>query len=333
MEWDELKHRPVFIAGHPKSGTSLLLNLLDSHPQLVVFPEETVFFRRVLRLLAQTSPDRWFEIAVKHLIHFFQWDSQNPVPGQTGFESHDYSDVSYQQVHSELMDIWDQVEVEADVLGAAALAFGTVSGQLGEETAWWVEKTPLNEYYADEIFVRWPEARMLHIVRDPRDNYSSYERKHADWTAQHFARKWRRSTRAGSINQQKYGITRYLMVNYEDLVINTRQKIEQISDFLGIKLTENLLQPTKVGRGWKANTMFDEVFEQVSSSPVGRWRSILSDFDVGVIETIASKQMKAQGYPLAGRGGLRAFAYGLYWRLRQNYYFSLGAGRNQKGFR
>ena len=36
-----LRDRPVFICGHPKSGTSLLRNLLDSHSELVVYPEET----------------------------------------------------------------------------------------------------------------------------------------------------------------------------------------------------------------------------------------------------------------------------------------------------
>jgi len=39
-----LRDHPVFLGGHPKSGTSLLRALLDSHPQLVVYPEESGFF-------------------------------------------------------------------------------------------------------------------------------------------------------------------------------------------------------------------------------------------------------------------------------------------------
>ena len=34
-----LPDRPVFICGHPKSGTSLLRAMLDSHPELLVYPE------------------------------------------------------------------------------------------------------------------------------------------------------------------------------------------------------------------------------------------------------------------------------------------------------
>ena len=39
--------RPVFVVGYPKSGTTLVVSLLDGHPQLVVFPEETEFMRAI----------------------------------------------------------------------------------------------------------------------------------------------------------------------------------------------------------------------------------------------------------------------------------------------
>src|SRR6185503_18605589 len=36
--------RPVFICGHQRSGTTLLQNLLDDHPQLLVLPSEGTYF-------------------------------------------------------------------------------------------------------------------------------------------------------------------------------------------------------------------------------------------------------------------------------------------------
>ena len=52
----ELRDSPVFIAGHPKSGTSLLRSVLDSHPELVAYPEETSFFRRYLPKTSRKKP-------------------------------------------------------------------------------------------------------------------------------------------------------------------------------------------------------------------------------------------------------------------------------------
>src|SRR5262245_11056209 len=39
---------PVLLCGYPKSGTTLLLALLDHHPDLLVFPEESRFFTQML---------------------------------------------------------------------------------------------------------------------------------------------------------------------------------------------------------------------------------------------------------------------------------------------
>src|SRR5438046_10624265 len=40
--------RACFISGASKSGTTLLVLLLDSHPELVVMPQDTVYFPTVL---------------------------------------------------------------------------------------------------------------------------------------------------------------------------------------------------------------------------------------------------------------------------------------------
>ena len=37
----------------------------------------------------------------------------------------------------------------------------------------WVEKTPYNAGHIDRILSAWPGAKMIHVVRDPRDVYAS----------------------------------------------------------------------------------------------------------------------------------------------------------------
>src|SRR3984893_8212651 len=40
--------RACFIAGPAKSGTTLLVTLLDGHPELLVFPQDTAYFATAL---------------------------------------------------------------------------------------------------------------------------------------------------------------------------------------------------------------------------------------------------------------------------------------------
>ena len=83
---------PIFICGHPKAGTSLLTSLLDGHPDLVVYPEETLFFRRFLPAIEGKSDDEKLALADELLIHFFQWNLENPPEHQKDYPDRDYSE-------------------------------------------------------------------------------------------------------------------------------------------------------------------------------------------------------------------------------------------------
>jgi protein-tyrosine sulfotransferase len=293
----ELREHPIFICGHPKSGTSLLRSIFDSHPQLVVFPEETVFFRRYLPRAAGLDPEGMLALADQLLIHIFRWNAAHPVPDQEDFPGRDYSTISFDEVHQVMRQLVDQqYRNPGDILSAAVLAFGQVSGQIGPLSRGWVEKSPYNEYFADQIFGWWSAARCIHILRDPRDNYVSYRRKHPDWTPEFFAASWNRSTRAGMQNQERFGMARYLILRYEDLVLSPEKELEKLMVFLQIEWDPALISPTRAGSQWGGNSMFASQFQEISAKPVGRWKDRLAQDDAIVIEIGARKWIKVCGY-------------------------------------
>lgn len=319
----DLRDRPIFICGHPKAGTSLLRAVFDSHPQLVVYPEETVFFRRFLPRAAGLDVEQLLSLADETLIHIFQWNPTNPPPSQAGFPDRDYSAIPFDQVRAEMRRlVAERCRHPGDVLSAAALAYGRVCGQISEQTRGWVEKSPYNEFYAAQIFAWWPQARCVHILRDPRDNYVSYRRKHPDWSAEFFAANWRRSTRTGVENQKRFGVEKYLILRYEDLTQAPQETLRQLTEFLQIDWDASLAAPTRAGAQWQGNSMFAERFQAISAAPVARWKENLSAQDAAVIELIAAAHMKRWGYLLSASAGMsslaarwRAFSWPLRRRL------------------
>ncbi len=296
-----LRDRPVFVCGHPKSGTSLVRSLLDSHPELVVYPEETLFFRRYLPKAQGQSLERKLSLADEYLIHFFEWNLKNPPAHQMGFLDRDYSDISMDAVRRTMRQyVTEGYRHDGDILSAAVLAFGKVSGQLGENSVRWVEKTPLHEYYAEQIFTWWPEALFIQVVRDPRDNYVSYGRKHKDWTARTFAESWSHSTSTGLAWQASCGPDRYRMLRYETLISSPAEVLADLCHFLGISDHPTLKSPTRNGKPWEGNSMFSEQFSQISSSPGGRWKKSMSADDLVILEGLARKPMLQMGYALSG---------------------------------
>jgi hypothetical protein len=299
---NDLRDSPVFIAGHPKSGTSLLRSVLDSHPELVTYPEETSFFRRYLPKVAGKSLLQKTVMSDRYLTHIFEWNQTNPPAHQAGFPDRDYSHIPVAKVRQAVNQlVSERFRHDGDMLSAVILAYGQVTGQLTSATRHWVEKTPYNEHYAAQIYAWWPAAFMVHTVRDPRDNFTSYRRKHSTWSPEAFAMSWVRSTQAGIDNLTRYGTDQYWMLRYEDLVVAPAARLRQLCQFLHINDDPSLGQPARGGKPWAGNSMFEDEFTAISSAPVGRWQESLPAEDVAALEIVAAPWMRRLGYTLSGQ--------------------------------
>ncbi len=294
----ELRDSPVFIAGHPKSGTSLLRSVLDSHPELVAYPEETFFFRRYLPKSAGLGLPEKLALSDQYLTHIFEWNQANPPPHQQGYPDRDYSHIPVTQVRQAVRQfVADRFAHDGDMLSAVILAFGQVTDQLSSLSHYWVEKTPYNEQFTSQIYTWWPAAKVIHTVRDPRDNYASYYRKHTDWSPEGFALSWVHSTQAGLDNLELYGSQRYLLLRFEDLTSTPEVKLSQLCQFLGINDDPSLRQPVRSGKPWGGNSMFADQYTAISTAPVGRWTESLRPDEVATLELLAGPLMNKLGYP------------------------------------
>src|SRR5260370_12753947 len=67
--------RACFVAGQAKSGTTLLVALLDNHPELLVLPEETAYFPTVLTKYAPRGRRAQFDYLTKQSLStvLFDW--------------------------------------------------------------------------------------------------------------------------------------------------------------------------------------------------------------------------------------------------------------------
>ena len=295
-----LRDSPVFIAGHPKSGTSLLRSVLESHPELIAYPEETSFFRRYLPKATGKSLEEKLALSDQFLTHIFEWNQSNPPAHQAGFPDRDYSNIPVAEVRQAVRQFVDECfRHDGDMLSAAILAFGKATGKITSAAHYWVEKTPYNEFYAAQIFAWWPQARIIHIVRDPRDNFASYHRKHTNWSPEIFALNWARSTQAGLDNRERYGDNHVWLLRYEDLVSSPEEKQRELCQFLNIADLPSQRSLARGGKPWQGNSMFGDQFNAISSAPVGRWVETLTEEEAATVEVITGPLMQRLGYAVS----------------------------------
>jgi len=172
----------------------------------------------------------------------------------------------------------------------------------------WAEKTPLNIRHARWILERWPEARIIHVVRDGRDVVCSLrthaerrwvdggwvkvpppERPVADW-----ARRWVADTGAGLALRTD---PRVLTVRYEDLARTPETEIARVLAFLGEPVVPDLLAVEAT-----AGDARPDAAGPVSTRSIGRWRTDLTASEQAEVLTVAGARLRELGYLDADAG-------------------------------
>jgi len=282
---------PIFVVGAPRSGTTLLQLILDSHPDIAM-NGEVHFFDQVLQLRAQI-PDLCAAGAVEH---FFA-----QLPRIDAFQY-------LPNLASQLGEVRARLASDARptyerfflyMLEAPALAAG--AKRCGE-------KTPENIRYLPDLTRILPTAKIVHIVRDPRDVVSSLLKM--PWAPQGVvanALKWKIDMLFMRDFKRDGG--RVHELRYEDLLEHPEATLHALCEFIGVSWTHQMLQFHSIAHGrikdepWKRGTS-----RQLNESARGRWRQDLSAGQVNVVEFVVRPFLEDYGYHPAGTAVRRRIA-------------------------
>jgi hypothetical protein len=163
----------------------------------------------------------------------------------------------------------------------------------------WGDKSLHSELHAEQIFAEFPDARFIHIVRDPRDRYASERRKFSSNEASATAR-WLGSVSAAQRNQQRYP-ERYMVVRYEDLASKPEETVRWVCDFIGEPYVSEMLQmrgaPEHLEQG--GDSSFEHIEPgEISTRSIGRFPNVISGKEIAFIQMIAGRQMADFAYEM-----------------------------------
>jgi hypothetical protein len=297
---------PVFICGFMKSGTTLLKQLLDGHPELIVLPGDSHMVNSINKDMKDAAALA-NKIPFSHKINEWNgyWVSRliNPT-GQKPFWFFGRAEKPYVDF-LEYLKYWrsELPEQECSPFLSVVLAFYCANPERPVKPLFWVEKTPGNEMKFDQIRTFCPNARFIHIVRDPKQNLPSLMKLSlARWrkttAIENFANGIRKSFECGLINLKKADETKYHLLRYENLISRPTVETEKIAQFLGIDLAPSLLRPSVNNRPAVSNSMFDDrrVSGIINSRNNARSWYKLSANDRNVATRILYRSAKRLGY-------------------------------------
>lgn len=177
------------------------------------------------------------------------------------------------------------------------------------------EKDPMNVNYLSTIDKAFPESKVVHITRDPRDVILS--RIKSGWG--------NKNSLIWHISEYKFSICKarkegnaifksnYLEVRYEDLIVNVERELIAICDFLGINFQPQMCQPEKYAGDlvrpdemqWKSN-----VLNPVDKENVGKWKSGFTSKQLFIVESILNDILIQMSYGrVSAKNAAKSFYY------------------------
>ena len=208
--------RACFAAGQAKSGTTLLIALLDGHPQLLVLPEETAYF--------PTALNKYEKFGRRAQVDYLTNEALARVlfGGPPEWEKMDYSHFPTEQFREQFeATTFDPNNVDKDLLVLLMETYAEILGIPLESIVRWVEKMPANRRFIPQILERFPQTKFLITMRDPRAILAAQialekKRRTREFSVYYCVSHWLQAAQL-ALGAQRKEISG-IVVRYEDLV-------------------------------------------------------------------------------------------------------------------
>jgi hypothetical protein len=267
---------PVFVAGLERSGTSLAYALLASHPDIAM-TRRTNLWRYVYRQYGDLADRRNLD---RCLAVMERYKRLRVLELDFGALRRDF--LAGPPTYSHLFELVGR----------------QVANRLGKSR--WGDKSLHTERFAELIVDAYPAARILHMVRDPRDRYASV---HARWGRRlggvgAATAEWLTSVELAMDNERRFPSS-CLTVRYEDLASDPSQTLQRICLFIDAPWREEMLEMggARSFREAGGNSSYGErEGGTISTDSIGKFHSALPPSHVDFIQRRAGAAMELLGY-------------------------------------
>jgi hypothetical protein len=304
---------PILIGGLERTGTSLIFALLASHPAIAMTRRTnwwTYFDGRFGDLGADEALGRILDEMRRYRRH---------RKLELDFDRLERDFRGGERTYCRLFDLMESQYAE----------------RLGRPR--WGDKSLHTERYADRVFECFPEARIIHMVRDPRDRYASALKR---WRSNRggvgsATAAWLASVDLGHRNVERHP-GRYRLLLYEDLVHDAEGELRRVCEFIGVAYDPAMLGMSGATdfRDAGGNSSYGRFSAgEISPRSIGRFREVLSDRQVAYVQRVAGARMRNLGYDGAAPRleGAERLTYALgtvpangakmaLWRARERWY-------------
>jgi hypothetical protein len=272
-----MEQGPIYIGGLDRCGKTTMRAFLVSHPNIAIPAVGSNMWTYFYGQFGDLGQSDNFERCLQALLHYKHVRFLQPDPDRIRQE------------------FWQGPPTYARLFALFLIHFAEREGKPR-----WGAQTGLIERYAPRLFAAYPDLKIIHMLRDPRDRY---EASLARWPAGKgraggAVARWLYSTRLAEKHVRNFP-QQYKIVRFEAMVSQPEQTLRDVCAFLGetfqpamlrmegaLRQRDRLLKGTTLAPG------------QIPVSPayIGGFRGKVPQQEIAFMQLHASRKMQAHGY-------------------------------------
>lgn len=290
---NDLNNRPIFIVGAPRSGTTVMRQILNRHSELYL-ADETHYFEDLRQKIGSkrrlpTSEERKliedYFLALTH-----KWYGEEGDPEQGWMDR-------------------QELRMLAQQLGSGTDAYFEAFCRLcaaRNNKIRWGEKTPRHVFQLSTIFSLYPNAQVICIVRHPAGVVASYRdwknsvsplqksRLTKTYSLAFVSLSWKAAFNAAVEARNQFGEDRVYLQRYEDLVSEPESALKVLTSWLSLDYQPSMLEVDCVNSSYSKS--WRQSGTSLSSEAVHRWREKLSKREISSVQAFCGNLLEKAGY-------------------------------------
>lgn len=247
-----MEFNPIFVVGAERSGTTVFRLMLNHHPEIAVCSE--------------------FEYIVDSLVGCEGWPNLSEFHDRLRsnwiFQEHKFSidpALSYPELANSFLQQVLQRKQAKHVIGVVHRNF-------------------------DQLKRIWPNARYIHIVRDPRDVAKSVIGMGWAGNVWDGVRFWLEAEHIW--NQMKVDLPgdRFIEIKYEELICSPETVLTQVCQLVGTEYNPQMLEYHK-----------STTYSKPNAKLIQQWKHKLRPYEISLVESRVGALLSERGYQLSGQ--------------------------------
>lgn len=273
---------PIFVVGAPRSGTTLLQYMLRSHPRISFPTSESHFFIPLYRNQASFGDLK-------------QVENVRRVLGEMYRINADFLETNLHGMHFDIDSLAGELHAEGRHTVQGIITGLFEKNARGEGKARWGDKTPYYVLHMPKLLDWFPNAKIIHLIRDGRDcALSMFERKHdfRVYNTYYAAKYWQHFVDTGREVGSRLGANTYMEIRYEDMLADPVAAARRICEFLGEEYSDRVVNYNKSREAGKTPLLQKPIQKENAQ----KWRSRMSPWQVRVFESAAGDTLSRCNY-------------------------------------